>query len=55
MITRVDGKDVGEPSDVTQAIADDSPGKVVEVEVQRDGSNVTVSATLGTRPASSTP
>ena len=55
VITRIDGKHVGEPSDVAQALSDDSPGKVVDVELQRDGSNVTVRATLGTRPASSTP
>jgi len=55
VITRVDGEDVGEPSDVTQALSDDSPGKVVTVELERNGSKVTVSATLGTRPASSTP
>ena len=55
VITGIDGKNVGEPSDVTQALSDDSPGKVVEVELHRDGSNVTVRATLGTRPASSTP
>jgi len=55
VITGIDGKDVGEPSDVTQALSDDSPGKVVEVELRRDGSDVTVRATLGTRPASSTP
>jgi putative serine protease PepD len=55
VITGIDGKDVGEPSDVTQALSNDSPGKVVDVELHRDGSNVTVRATLGTRPASSTP
>ena len=30
VITRIDGKDVGEPSDVTQALSDDRPGKVVD-------------------------
>jgi putative serine protease PepD len=55
VITRIDGKAVAEPSDITQALSDDSPGKVVTVELRRDGSSVTVSATLGTRPASSTP
>jgi putative serine protease PepD len=55
VITGIDGKDVGEPSDITQALSNDSPGKVVDVELHRDGSNVTVRATLGTRPASSTP
>ncbi len=51
VITRVDGQSVAAPSDITQAIADDRPGTVVAVEIQRDGSNVTVHATLGTRPA----
>jgi putative serine protease PepD len=55
VITRIDGEAVAEPSDITQALADDRPGKVVTVELRRDGSSVTVSATLGTRPASSTP
>jgi putative serine protease PepD len=55
VITRIDGEAVGEPSDVTQAVSDDKPGKVVTVELRRNGSTVTVSATLGTRPASSTP
>ncbi len=55
VITRVDGEAVGEPSDVTQNLSDDSPGKVVTIELERDGSKVTVSATLGTRPASATP
>ena len=55
VITRVDGEEVKEPSDIAQAISDDKPGEVVTVEVQRDGSNVTEQATLGTRPASSTP
>jgi S1-C subfamily serine protease len=52
VITRVDGEQVKEPSDVAQAISDDRPGKVVTVEVQRDGSSVALRATLGTRPAS---
>ena len=52
VITRIDGQAVSEPSDVTEALSDDRPGKVVPVEVQRDGTSVTVRATLGTRPAS---
>jgi len=55
VITHVDGKTVGEPSDVTQAISDNRPGEAVTIELQRNGSKVTVTATLGTRPASSTP
>ena len=41
---------VSEPSDVAQAIADNDPGDQVAITVQRDGSSVTVRATLGTRP-----
>ena len=55
VITRVDGEQVGEPSDVTQALSDDRPGKVVTIEVQRNGASVKLSATLGTRPAAVTP
>jgi S1-C subfamily serine protease len=52
VITRVDGRSVANPGDVTQAISGDRPGKVVAVEVQRDGASITVHVTLGTRPAS---
>jgi len=52
VITRVDGGSVANPGDVTQAISGDRPGKVVAVEVQRDGASITVHVTLGTRPAS---
>jgi putative serine protease PepD len=55
VITAIDGEDVGEPSDVTRALSDDTPGKVVVVELSRNGSDMTVRATLGTRPAASTP
>jgi putative serine protease PepD len=52
VITSVDGQPVREPSDVADAIADDRPGARVEVQVRRDGSIVTLAATLGTRPDS---
>ncbi len=55
VITSVDGEPVAEPSDIAQAIAGDKPGKEVTVEVRRDGSTTTLSATLGTRPASTGP
>jgi putative serine protease PepD len=55
VIVRVDGVEVTEPSDIAQAIADDRPGKEVPVEVRRDGSTLTLTATLGTRPASTGP
>ena len=55
VVTKVDGTAVTEPSDIAQAIADNQPGERVSVEVQRGGSPVTVTVTLGTRPASTTP
>jgi putative serine protease PepD len=50
VVTRVDGQAVREPSDVAGAIADNKPGEEVEIQVERDGSVVTLRATLGTRP-----
>ena len=55
VIQRVDGEPVDEPSDIAQALSDDRPGDDVAVEVLRNGSTVTLNATLGTRPASTTP
>jgi putative serine protease PepD len=51
VITRVDGEEVREPSDVSAAIADNQPGDEVEVEIDRDGSKMVIEVTLGTRPA----
>jgi putative serine protease PepD len=51
VITRVDGEEVKEPSDVSAAIADDKPGDEIEVEIERNGSAMTIDVTLGTRPA----
>jgi putative serine protease PepD len=50
VITRVDNKPVREPSDVSDAIADNKPGDRVQIQVQRDGSIVNLTAKLGTRP-----
>jgi putative serine protease PepD len=50
VITRVDNVPVREPSDVSGAIADNRPGDEVQIQVQRDGSIVNLTATLGTRP-----
>jgi S1-C subfamily serine protease len=50
VITRVDNQPVREPSDVSDAIADNKPGDRVQVQVQRDGSIVNLTAKLGTRP-----
>ena len=51
VITRVDGEDVKEPSDVSAAIADNQPGDKVDVEIDRDGATMVIEVTLGTRPA----
>jgi putative serine protease PepD len=50
VVTRVDGQTVREPSDVAAAIAGKRPGDEVEIQIQRNGSIVTLRATLGTRP-----
>jgi putative serine protease PepD len=50
VITRVDNQPVREPSDVSDAIADNKPGDRVQIQVQRDGSIVNLTAKLGTRP-----
>ena len=51
VILRLGGKDVNEPSDVSETIADKRPGDKVEIEVERDGRLVNLTATLGTRPS----
>jgi putative serine protease PepD len=50
VIKRVDGEAVKEPSDIASAIADNSPGDRIHVEVERDGNTSTIVVTLGTRP-----
>jgi S1-C subfamily serine protease len=50
VITRVDDRPVREPSDVSAAIADNKPGDAIQVQIQRDGSIVNLTATLGNRP-----
>jgi S1-C subfamily serine protease len=50
VIRKVDGKDVNEPADVSEAIADKRPGNEVEVELDRNGRSVKLDATLGKRP-----
>jgi putative serine protease PepD len=51
VVKRVDGEAVKEPSDIAAAIADNSPGDRIDVQVERDGSTSTIGVTLGTRPA----
>ena len=50
VIEKVDDKDVNEPADVSESIADKRPGDEVDVEVERGGRTVKLDVTLGTRP-----
>jgi putative serine protease PepD len=50
VITRVDDQPVREPSDVSAAIADNKPGDRVQIQVERNGSIVNLTAKLATRP-----
>jgi putative serine protease PepD len=50
VITKVDGKAVRDPSDVSTAIAGKNPGDKVSVEVGRGGTTEGIDVTLGTRP-----
>jgi putative serine protease PepD len=55
VIVEVAGKAVKEPADVAAAIAGKKPGDNVDVKVQRNGFTQGITATLGKRPANSTP
>jgi S1-C subfamily serine protease len=50
VITGVDGQDVTEPEDVSQAIDQLEPGDEIEVEVSRGGDSRTVTVELAERP-----
>jgi putative serine protease PepD len=51
VVVAIDGKTVGEASDVAAAIAGKRPGDTVAIEVRRGGQSQTVDVELGTRPA----
>jgi putative serine protease PepD len=51
VITKVDGLDVKDPSDVSTAISSKAPGDDVKVEVERNGLTEEITVKLGTRPA----
>ncbi|MBW3654376.1 MAG: PDZ domain-containing protein [Actinobacteria bacterium] len=51
LVTRVDGRPVQAPEDISSAIEDRRPGDEIDLEVQRAGSDRTLRVTLGTRPA----
>jgi putative serine protease PepD len=55
VITRVDGEEVDDPSDVGGAIENNKPGDEVEIEIDRGGTSETLRATLGKRPRDTTP
>ncbi len=46
-----DGRRVEEPRDLLNAIAESSPGRTIEIEVYRNGTQRSIEVTLGTRPA----
>jgi putative serine protease PepD len=50
LVTRVAGKAIGAPEDISAAIEDRRPGDEIELEVQRAGAGQTLRVTLGTRP-----
>jgi S1-C subfamily serine protease len=50
LVTKVDGKTVQAPEDIARAIEDRRPGDKIDMEIQRAGSERTLSVTLGTRP-----
>ncbi len=52
VITEVDGKKVAGMEDVINAVNAASPGDTMELTVDRDGKNKTLTVTLGVRPAS---
>jgi len=54
-IVRVGGERIVDSDDVATAIASRKPGDVIEIVVQRDGSERTVRVTLGTQPRSVLP
>jgi serine protease Do len=51
VVTRIDGKPVTSTSELMNAVAAADPGRVLEVEVIRDGTRRTMAVTLGERPA----
>ncbi len=50
VVVNFGGKPVATVQDYTRALADFKPGDPVDVKIQRDGKDVTLKATLGSRP-----
>jgi len=51
VVTKVAGKDVNEPADISAVIAAKRPGDDVLLQAERGGQSVVLNATLGNRPA----
>jgi putative serine protease PepD len=51
VIVAVDGQSVGSQDDLAAALANDAPGKKVTLTVVRNGQQLSVTVTLGNRPA----
>ena len=54
MITAVDGATVDSANRLTSVISEHQPGDKIHLTVRRGGASVQLTATLGTRPASTT-
>jgi putative serine protease PepD len=52
VVVEVDGESVGDPSDISTAIADNKPGDRITMRVRRNGRERTLDVTLGNRPSS---
>jgi serine protease Do len=52
IVTQIDGKDLTTDSAFAEAVDNHKPGDVITLTVQRNGQNMSVKVTLGTRPAS---
>jgi putative serine protease PepD len=50
VVTAVDGEPVDAPDDLTAAVAEKQPGDELELTIVRDGSEQTITVTLGQRP-----
>jgi S1-C subfamily serine protease len=50
-VTAVDGKPVLQNNDLSELIAQHKPGDTVPLDILRDGQQMTVDVTLGSRPA----
>jgi putative serine protease PepD len=51
VITKVGGRPIRDPTDISAAIAGKSPGNTVTVEIRRNGLTEKIDVALGTRPA----